>query len=366
MVSRPAAMKQQYYRRFSASDRMEHAVLLLSFTMLALTGLPQRYAEYQISKEWIDLLGGIESVRLLHRFFATMLMAGAIYHGGTVTYKIYVRGVRLTMLPSWLDVRNARDFLMYNLGFRKEHPRMPRYNFGEKAEYLALVWGTIVMIVTGFMLWNPIATTKVLPGEIVPIAQLAHSAEAVLAVLSIIIWHMYNVHIKRFNRAMFTGKLSREAMLEEHALELEEIERGTAKVVVPPEILEKRKRRFWPYAVVMTLLLTAGLVWFVTLEDTALETVPRQPPQAAGEIDATIGDAALGADLWASLDCGDCHGESGEGVYPVPAISRTRLNIDSFATAIRRGPADMPAYSTARVSDEEIAHLYAYLTSQPE
>lgn len=361
MVSKPAQLKQ--YPRFSASDRMEHIVLLVSFTMLALTGLPQRYADTQFARDWIDLLGGIESIRFLHRFFATMLMAGAIYHGGTVTYKIYVRGVRLSMLPTWTDVRNVWEFLMFNLGFRKAHPKMPRYNFGEKAEYLALVWGTIIMIITGFMLWNPIATTEFLPGVVVPIARLAHSAEALLAVLSIIIWHMYNVHIKRFNRAMFTGKISHEEMVEEHALELEAIQNGTAKVVVPPEILEKRKRRFWPYAVVMTTILTAGLIWFVTFEDTALETVPRQPAEAVNEIDPSIGDAALGAELWETKECSDCHGEHGEGVYPIPAISNTELNIQSFAIAIRRGPADMPAYSTTEISDEEIAHLYAYLTS---
>lgn len=362
MVSKSAQLKE--YPRFSASDRMEHAVLIVSFTMLAVTGLPQRYAEYQLAKDFINLLGGIESVRLLHRFFAVLLMAGSIYHGGVVTYKIYVRGVRLTMLPTLTDARNAWEALLYGLGFRKEHPRMPRYNFGEKAEYLALVWGTLIMIATGFLMWNPVGATKYLPGVIIPIARLAHSSEAVLAVLSIIIWHMYNVHIKRFNRAMFTGKISHEAMVEEHALELEEIEQGTTHVPVPPQLLEKRKRRFWPYATVMTLILTAGLVWFVTFEDTALQTVPRQPPGAANEIDASIGAAAQGETLWSSLPCQKCHGEKGEGVYPVPAIRSTELDIQAFAGAIRRGPADMPAFNTVQVSDEDIAHLYAYLTSQ--
>lgn len=365
MVTNSAAQPKQY-SRFSASDRMEHIVLIVSFSMLAVTGLPQRYAEMQIAKDFISLVGGIESIRLMHRFFATLLMAGAIYHGGTVSYKIYVNGVRLTMLPTLTDARNAIETLLFNWGFRKEHPKMPRYNFGEKAEYLALVWGTLVMILTGFMLWNPVATTEFLPGVVVPIARLAHSAEALLAVLSIIVWHMYNVHIKRFNRAMFTGKISHEAMVEEHGLELEEFEKGTGQIPVPPEILEKRKKRFWPYSVVMSLLMTAGLIWFVTFEDTALETVPRQPPQAVNDIDASVGDATMGAALWESLTCQTCHGANGQGVYPIPAIRQTELDIQAFASAIRRGPADMPAFSTTEVTDEEIAHLYAYLTAQSE
>lgn len=351
------------YPRFSASDRLEHFVLIISFTMLGVTGLPQRYVDHELARDFIALLGGIEGVRLMHRFFATMLMAGAIYHGGTVSYKLYVRGASLDMLPSLKDARDALHTLLHNLGLRKQPPAMPRYNFGEKAEYLALVWGTIIMIITGFMLWNPIATAKILPGVIVPIAQAAHSAEALLAVASIIIWHMYNVHIKRFNRSMFTGYISHEEMEEEHALELQKIEQGQAKPSLPPAVMARRRRRFIPYAIVMTAILVTGLLYFVSFEDTALETVPRQPEFAVNEIDASQGDAAQGAALWAALPCATCHGEQGEGVPPIPAIDQTALDIQAFAVAVRVGPADMPAFNSAQVSDTDIAHLYAYLTA---
>ena len=104
------------------------------------------------------------------------------------------------------------QWIAFNLGIRHSHPHLPKYNFGEKAEYLAVVWGTLVMVGTGFMLWNPIATTSVLPGEVVPAALAAHSGEALLAVLSILTWHMYNVLFKRFNRSIFTGRLEHDAM----------------------------------------------------------------------------------------------------------------------------------------------------------
>ncbi|MBZ0306310.1 MAG: cytochrome c, partial [Anaerolineae bacterium] len=77
-----------------------------------------------------------------------------------------------------------------------------------------------------------------------------------------------------------------------------------------------------------------------------------------------LGDTAKGESLWSSLPCQECHGEKGEGVYPIPAIQRTELDIQQFAEAVRRGPADMPAFTHHQVSDEEIAHLYAYLTSE--
>lgn len=357
------ANQQKLYPRFTASDRMEHVIMIVSFTMLAVTGLPQRYADAELAKSVIAALGGIESTRFLHRFFATLLMLGAIYHGGALTYKVFVQGSRLSMLPTPKDAFDAINYVLYNLGLRKEHPKMPRYNFGEKAEYLALVWGTVLMIITGFMMWNPVATAKLLPGAVIPIARYAHSAEAFLAVLSIIIWHMYNVHIKRFNRAMFTGTLPRDAMEEEHAAELEEIESGNTPTVLPEEVQAKRRRIFWPYATVMTIVLCIGLFLFVTFEETALETVPRRPVANITTIDPAVGEAAAGAELWQAQTCGDCHGAQGEGVPPIPAIRETALDPAAFTRAVRTGPADMPAFGPGEISDEELAHLYVYLTS---
>src|SRR5690606_38544436 len=98
----------------------------------------------------IDIMGGIEMARILHRSAAVVLMLETIYHGGVVTYKVFVLRVRLTMLPTWKDVKDGLQSLAYNLGLAKERPAMPRYNFGEKLEYWAVIWGTVVMVITGF------------------------------------------------------------------------------------------------------------------------------------------------------------------------------------------------------------------------
>lgn len=347
------------YQRFTASDRLEHLALLISFSMLGLTGLPQRYAEYQLAKDFIDILGGIESVRFMHRFFAVMLMGTSIYHGGALTYKIFIKRVRLSMLPSIKDATDALGVFLYNLGLRKSHPKLPRYNFGEKAEYLAVVWGTVLMIITGFLLWNPIAGSKFFGGEIIPAARLAHSAEALLAVMSIIIWHMYNVHIKRFNRSMFTGYIAHDAMVEEHAGELEEIESGYTKPVTPPEVLARRRKAFWIYAPLMTVLLVSGLIYFVTFEETALDTIPRQPVGQVNKIDLSTGNPNVGSLIWTEQQCHECHGETGEGMSPIPALRFD--DVQTFANGVRRGPADMPAYPPSKVSDQDIADLYLWL-----
>ncbi|MBN2304145.1 MAG: c-type cytochrome [Anaerolineae bacterium] len=363
--------KPKTYVRFTASQRFEHLVLLVSFSVLALTGIPQKYASHDWAKTMIDVLGGIESIRIVHRMMAVLLIIDSIYHGCIIAYKIIVRGSRLTMAPTLKDARDVWDWLRFNLGFKREHPHMPRFNFGEKAEYLAVVWGTLLMALTGFMLWNPIATTQILPGEWIPAARAAHGAEAVLAVLSILSWHMYNVHLKRFNKSMFTGKISREEMVEEHGAELAELEnpKQPRRLEIPPEILAKRERFFWRFAIVVSAVIVAALLWFVTFEDSAITTVPRL--SAVGDITtdidpAEVGDPAKGPDIWQKLDCASCHGERAEGisVRGLP-LAGTSLSFESFVISVRRGPAEMPGFNAGQVSDEELAHLWLWLIALP-
>jgi hypothetical protein len=178
------------------------------------------------------------------------------------------------MLPTLDDARNAIQSFLYNLGLSKTRVQQGRYTFEEKAEYWAFVWGTVIMVITGFMLWNPIATSRFLPGEFIPAARTAHGGEALLAVLAIIVWHMYHVHLRQFNRSMFTGYLSEHEMLEEHPLELADIKAGTAERVARPETIERRKRVFYPIYGVIGILLLAGIFAFVTFEQTAIDTLP--------------------------------------------------------------------------------------------
>jgi cytochrome b subunit of formate dehydrogenase len=260
------------YERFSRPQRVEHALLIASFVVLALTGLPQKYANagFLWADETIRLLGGIEAVRIIHRGAATLLMVQTVYHGLAVAYQLAVRRAPLSMLPRYQDLLHAWQALRYAVGRALERPRMGRFTWEEKIEYWSLVWGTVVMILTGFMLWNPIATTRFLPGEFIPAAQVVHGSEAVLAVLAVIVWHGYAVHLRRFNRSMFTGRLSEEDMLEEHPLELEALKSGTAIPALEADALRRRRRVFLPVAGVVALLLLAVVYWFVTFEQTAM------------------------------------------------------------------------------------------------
>jgi formate dehydrogenase gamma subunit len=268
---------KSYFLRFRISDRIEHWVFITSFLILGLTGLVQRYATVPFSQSIIRAMGGIESTRQIHHVAAVVMMLSVIYHVGAIIYKLYVRRVRPTMLPGSYDFIAAWDTVKYFIGRRKHPAQQGRYTFEEKVEYWAVVWGTIIMGLTGFFMWNPILITKFLPGEAIPAAKYAHSMEAVLAVLSIVVWHFYHIFVKTFNNSMFTGKLSQEQMVEEHPLELADINAGIATRPIDPGEKEKRRKIFFPTYSVLAAVMLIGVYFFVNYEETAITTVPPAP-----------------------------------------------------------------------------------------
>ncbi len=271
----PPTGEREQYPRFRLGARIEHFILMVTFTTLAVTGLPQMFSlGSPLARDIIALMGGIEFIRVIHRWAAFFLVIGSVYHIFTSAYRLFVKRERMQMVPEKKDLTDMVDYVGYNLGLREEHPRMAKFNFGEKFEYWAVVWGTLVMTITGFMLWNPIATTAILPGEAIPIALAAHGGEALLAVLAIIIWHMYNVHIKHFNPSMFTGYLPSEQMEEEHALEKERLDAGGHPwPELERPVLVRRRRVFMLVSSVLGAAILAVLIWAFTFEQTAIETV---------------------------------------------------------------------------------------------
>jgi len=273
------AAVQPRYRRFSVSDRLEHWVQVVAFTGLAVTGLIQMWSEGWFATAIIGALGGINSTRLIHRSFAIIVLVAVAYHVGTAGYRFFVLRSGRQMLPGFDDGRAAARFLAFNLGFSSEPAYEGRFTFAEKLEYWSIVWGTVLMAVTGLMMWNPIATTSILSGEFIPAAKAAHGAEAVLAVLAILIWHTYFVHVKEFNTSMMDGYLSEEAMAAEHPAELDAIKAGDDVVITPPETLRRRRRWFFPTYGAIVVLAAVFLVAFLTYQDGTITTVQPQGNQ---------------------------------------------------------------------------------------
>jgi len=275
----------QTYLRFPIARRIEHWIMMLSFTFLGLTGIPQKFSTSNISISIIQGLGGIEVLRTIHHTAAIVLLLGSAWHLLVMGYSVFVLRDKMSMLPTLQDAKDGLQALAYNIGFVKTYPQMGRYTFEEKMEYWAFVWGTAVMTMTGFLMWNPITATRYLPGEFVPAAKAAHGGEAVLAVLAIIIWHMYGVHIKRQNKAMFNGAQTEEEMLHEHPLELADIKAGIADRRPDAATLRKRQMIYYPIAAILTIAMLGGIYGFVNAEQTALKTIP--PISQSAEATAT-------------------------------------------------------------------------------
>jgi cytochrome b subunit of formate dehydrogenase len=262
-------MTERVYTRFLPGQRVQHGLLMAAFTTLAVTGLSQTFAGSGFGERAIALLGGVEAVRIGHRAAAVVLMVTGCWHLLAGAHHVFVLRRPLAILPGVVDLRDFWQTVRYNFGRAAERPRMGRFTFEEKVEYWALLWGTGLMVVTGFMLWNPIATTKFLHGQWIPAAKVVHGGEAVLAVLAVLVWHGYGVHLRHFNRSMFTGTMTESEMRREHPLELERLLAGSEPADSDVEA-RRRRRIFWPLCVVATVVLASGLVWFLTLEETAL------------------------------------------------------------------------------------------------
>ena len=209
--------------RFSVRQRVEHVVAMVLFTALVVTGLPQKFFQAGWAEPVIHALGGIERVRLVHRWTGILFALQMVQHLIVILWLVLAKRAQPSLVPTRQDARDAIAMLRYCLGLSDAHPAFDRYDYRQKFEYWGMIFGSLVMVATGFVLYFPIAITRWLPGEVVPAAKVAHSSEALLATLVIVIWHMYSAHINPdvfpMDASIFTGKISRARLEHEHALE---------------------------------------------------------------------------------------------------------------------------------------------------
>jgi len=211
--------------RFDIHQIIQHWGLMVSFGLLVLTGMPLKFHHWAISQWWVDVWGGIEVTRAIHRFAAWMLASVCLYHLGYIAYSVFVlkKPFPVQMIPSLQDFKNFIQEIAYFLGVRKERPDYDRFNWREKFDYWAIFWGMPIMAVSGFILMYPVWVTKFLPGWVVPAALVAHSDEAMLALVWIAVVHIIFNHftpgVFPINTSIFTGKVSKERYRREHSLE---------------------------------------------------------------------------------------------------------------------------------------------------
>jgi formate dehydrogenase gamma subunit len=219
------------YRRFSTGRIIEHWVQLLTFVILVVTGLSQKFHTLDSSR-WIILhLGGIDTVRLLHRAAGILFSLAAMVHISIAAIGVVYRRWQPSMVISKNDIRNAVHNIKYYLGSENVPSRNGRYSYTQKFEYWGILTGGLLMIATGAVLWKPLIVTRFMSGEIIPVAKVLHSNEALVVFLIVAVWHMYNAifspEVFPLNLSIFTGFITRERMVYEHILELSRLENAT-------------------------------------------------------------------------------------------------------------------------------------------
>lgn len=209
--------------RMDLSQRVQHVTLAISFIVLAITGFALKFPESWISK----MLGSNEDLRSwTHRVAGVIMLLAGVYHVYYVIAKREGRRLLKDLLPAKKDITDLAQNASYLSGMSQQKPRFARFGYSEKMEYWAVVWGTIIMGVTGLMIWFKIDVTRFVPRWAVDVATTIHYYEAILACLAIVVWHFYHVmfdpDVYPVNWAAVNGKVSKHWQEEEHPLDVPE------------------------------------------------------------------------------------------------------------------------------------------------
>jgi cytochrome b subunit of formate dehydrogenase len=222
------------YLRMTVHERLQHAVLVLSFMLLAVTGFMLRYPEAW----WVVAIRHVSARAFewrgwTHRFAGVAIIAAGLWHIGYLAFTKPGRALFRDLLPRWRDATDPWAVLKYNLGLAPTKPAFPRFCYIEKAEYWAMIWGTILMGITGAILWFENTSMDLFSKLGFDIARTVHFYEAVLATLAIVVWHLYfvifNPDVYPMNLSWLTGRMSEREMLDEHSLELARLKQAAPK-----------------------------------------------------------------------------------------------------------------------------------------
>ncbi len=233
--AKPLAVSDQgagpYIRRFGAVERTTHALVMVSFFGLVITGVPLRFASAPWAVPLMQFLGGAAAAAVLHRFCAVITFGYFGLHLGMVVKNFMRAESKLSifwgprsMVPQPKDIRDVIGMFRWFIrgGVR---PKFDRYSYMEKFDYWAVFWGVGIIGGSGLLLWFPTFFSHVLPGWAFNVATIVHGDEALLALGFIFTIHFFNVHFRPekfpIDLVIFTGRARAEYFEEEHPLEYE-------------------------------------------------------------------------------------------------------------------------------------------------
>ncbi|MFH1811427.1 MAG: hypothetical protein ABIJ09_21985 [Pseudomonadota bacterium] len=240
-----ARADDEEFVRFRPVDRFIHALIIFSFLLLVLTGMPLKFYYTDWARWMLDVMGGQAVAAVLHRVGAIVTLFYFALHISTMTTSIWRARDRFKdatsgryTLRSVLsqafgpdspapNLQDLRDFVAHQKWFfgRGEKPQFDRWTYWEKFDYMAVFWGVAVIGLSGLIMWFPESFTTVLPGWMINVALVIHSDEALLAAGFIFTFHFFNVHfrLEKFpmDPIIFSGRISKTELLHERKRQYE-------------------------------------------------------------------------------------------------------------------------------------------------
>ncbi|MGC9518753.1 MAG: cytochrome C [Desulfuromonadaceae bacterium] len=217
------------YRRFERKHIFMHLLVIISFLLLSITGLPIKFSGQPWAQFMIDMLGGTGNAAFLHRIGAGITF---VYFGMALVLSFHflfirkdIQGMWLqrlfgpdSLMPTFRDIRDVTAMVRWFLG-KGQKPTFERWTYWEKFDFIAVFWGMFAIGGSGLMLWFPEFFGMFLPGWVFNVATIVHSDEALLATGFIFSVHFFNTHLRPekfpMDFVVFNGEMEKEEFVEE-------------------------------------------------------------------------------------------------------------------------------------------------------
>lgn len=244
-VAAPVDAGAPYIKRFSPVERTLHVIVIVSFMLLAMTGLPLMYPTSVWAPHLIRLFGGVRMAHRIHLANAAITFGYFLFHLLYLAYRVVVKKARYKLFGTESMVPTGRDILDILRNFRwflyaGPRPRLDRWTYWEKFDYWAVFWGVAIIGLSGLMLAFPLLSTRVAPGSALNVAFVLHGEEAILATGFIFIFHFFHNHLRPENFpidvTIFTGRLPLARFKEERPLQYDRLvaEGRLEQALAPP------------------------------------------------------------------------------------------------------------------------------------